>query len=169
MVPLVRICSATSDSTVDVPTGSVATLQPFDGGDGRTRQRDRHTCAARPLGGGDDLAGPVLAIGHDGRQFELLDVAADRLGRLKRVDHRERPTGGEKSDDRGCVLQAIADHQTDRRIVGDAGIAQQPRDGVGVFGDVVAGVPAALELDARLLAVARQPCRELFGKPFGHA
>ena len=24
------------------------------------------------------------------------------------------------------------------------------------------------ELDARLLAVARQPCRERFGKPFGH-
>ena len=67
------------------------------------------------------------------------------------------------------MLQPVADHQADRCIVGDAGIAQHLRDGVGVFGDVVAGVPAALELDARLLAVARQPCGELFGKAFGHA
>ena len=65
--------------------------------------------------------------------------------------------------------QPVADHQTDGCAIGDAGICKHRGDGVGVSGDVVAGVPAALELDARLIAVARQPCRELFGKAFGHA
>jgi len=41
-------------------------------------------------------------------------------------------------------------------------------DGIGILGDVVAGIPAALELDARSLAVARQRCRKRFGKAFGH-
>ena len=64
--------------------------------------------------------------------------------------------------------QAVADHQPDRCIVGDPRFAQHRGDGVGVSGDLVAGVPPALELDALLLAIARQPCRELFGKAFGH-
>ena len=42
-------------------------------------------------------------------------------------------------------------------------------DGVGVCGHLVAGVPAALELDALPVAVAGQPCREAFGKTLGHA
>ena len=89
--------------------------------------------------------------------------------RLKRVDHRHGATGGEETDDRGGVRQPVAYHQTDRCAVGDAGIAQHRSDGIGILGDVVAGIPAALELDARLLAVARQTCRERFGKAFGHA
>jgi hypothetical protein len=42
-------------------------------------------------------------------------------------------------------------------------------NGVGISGDLVAEIPPALELDARLLAVAGQSCREGFGKAFGRA
>ncbi len=150
-------------------TGFVATLQPFDGRDGRRRQRDRHARTACTLGGRDDLVGPVLAVGDDGRQLQLFDVAADRFGRLEGVDHRDGATGGEEADDCGGVLQPVADDQTDGGAIGDAGVAQRRSDRVGIRRDVVAGVPPALELDALLLAVARQPCRERFGKAFGHA
>ena len=91
------------------------------------------------------------------------------FGRLERVDHRDGAARGEEPDDRRGVRQPVADHQADRRVVGDPGVPQHRRDGVGVVGHIVAGVPPALELDARPLAVARQPCRERFGKAFGHA
>jgi hypothetical protein len=152
---------------VRVLTGLVPMLE--NRGDKRLGQRDRYAGTARALGGGDDVVGPVLAVGDDGREVQLLDVAGDRVRRLERVDHRDGAADGEEADDRGGMLQPVADHEADGRAVWHAGVAEPGRDRVGVFGDVGAGVPAALELDALLLAVARQPRRKGFGKAFGHA
>jgi hypothetical protein len=67
------------------------------------------------------------------------------------------------------VREAVADHKTDGCPVGNPGVMKPGSDGVGIPGDVVAGRPLALELDAPLLAVAGQFCRKGFGKAFGHA
>jgi hypothetical protein len=152
-----------------VVAGGVAPLQSFDGRDDRRCQRNRHARTACPLGGGDDFVGPILAVGDDCRQVQLFDVVADRLGRLEGVDHRDGSSCGERADDRSGVRQSVADHETDGVAVRHARLTKGGRDRVAVCGDVVARIPAALELDARLVAVAGQPCREGFGKAFRHA
>jgi len=67
------------------------------------------------------------------------------------------------------VRKPVADHKTDGCAIGNPGVMKPGSNGVGISGDLVAGIPPALELDARLLAVAGQSCRERFGKAFGHA
>ena len=168
VVPLVRICSATPGSASACATGVVATLQSGDRCDRGSDNEIATPALPARLAAATTSSVQSCDVGDDRRQVQRLDVAADRLRRLERVDHRDRATGGEEPDDRGGVRQPVADHQPDRCVVGDACIAQHRGDGVGVCRDVGAGVPAALELDARPFAVARQPCRELFGKAFGH-
>ena len=102
----------------------------------------------------------------DNSSFSMSRPIAFR--RLEGVDHRDGATSGEEADDCGGVREPVADHETDGCAVGNPGVLKPGSDGVGVSRDVVAGVPAAFELDALLLAVAREACRELFGKALGH-
>ena len=153
---------------VGVLSGAVAALEVRDRGDGRRVHRQRDTCAASPLGRGDDACGPVLVVSHDRRQIQLLDIAADGFWRLERVDHRHGAARRDEPDDRRGVRQPVAHHKTDRGIVGDPGVPQHRRDGVGVVDHIDARVPPATELDARPVGVAGQRCRERFGKAFGH-
>ncbi len=169
VVPLVRICSATPGSGLGMPSVAVAALEAPHGCDGGRSHREGDPRAASPLCRRDDLVRPVLLVGHDRRQAQRLDVAADRLRRLERIDHRDGPACRDESHD-GCGMwQPVAHHQPDRCIVGDPCGAQHRRDGVGVFGHLVAREPPALVLDALTVAVAGKSCREPFGKRFGHA
>ena len=60
-----------------------------------------------------------------------------------KVDHQDGATGGEEADDCGGMRQPVADHEADGRVVRDTGLTKGRGYGVGVRGDVVAGIPAA--------------------------
>ena len=62
-----------------MPTGSVAPLQSLNRA--TVGSLSEMATPAQPAArSGDDFVGPVLGIGDDRRQLQLLDVTGDRLG-----------------------------------------------------------------------------------------